>query len=150
MVVLTVHHFWEKQLSALGCSESSPELWERGYKYNPALLFFPCFFLVIYSCTSFVLTERTVPKRILLENDIQQAQWIYSLIHKKNLAFTWFWEAYRDEREHLILFTGSPWGCKKGEKNKEMCLSFKGKIKAIKENGGTTKKADACLACSYI
>lgn len=51
----------------------------------------------------------------------------------KNLASTWFREAYRDERKDLTLFTGSPWGCKnKGEKNKEMCLSVKGKIKAIK------------------
>lgn len=48
----------------------------------------------------------------------------------KNLSSTWFWEAFRDERKHLIHFTDSPWGCKKkGEKNKEMCLSFTGKNK---------------------
>lgn len=70
VVFLTVHHFWEKQLPALGCSESAletscSELWERGYSCNPAVIFF-----TVYSYISFALTEHSVPSRILLENDI--------------------------------------------------------------------------------
>lgn len=39
----------------------------------------------------------------------------------------------------------SPWVCKKWEKNKEMCLSFKRKIKATRESGGMIKKTGAYL-----